>query len=213
AIDRQFLAEKVWGGSMFPAYGMVSPGIEGYQPYRADYAAMPEFDREDEVVKILSELGYGPDHPLKLEIRYDTSENNKNTAIAIQEELRPFGIEVSLFNTDAKTHFSYLENRGDFDFARSGWVADYKDPDSFLGTARKTSGNNLGHYENAEFERLMDEAAAAGADPAKRMGLLAKAEKVLIDDLGVMPVLFFGIQSLVSSKVKGWEENALDVHP
>ena len=28
AIDRDFLAEKVWGDSMFPAYSMVPPGIE-----------------------------------------------------------------------------------------------------------------------------------------------------------------------------------------
>ena len=35
AIDREFLADKVWGGAMFPAYGFVPPGIEGYQPYRA----------------------------------------------------------------------------------------------------------------------------------------------------------------------------------
>ena|SRR5438046_1305589 len=114
---------------------------------------------------------------------------------------------------DAKTHFSYLQNHGDFDFARGGWVADYKDPESFLGIARKASGNNLGRYESAEFEQLMDEAAAAGANPDKRMRLLAEAEKTLVDDLGVMPILFFGIQSLVSSRVSGWEENALDVHP
>lgn len=212
-IDREFLAEKVRSGSMFPAYSMVAPGIEGYQPYNADYADMPKLDREDEAAKILSSLGYGPDRRLKLEIRYDTSENNKNTAIAIQEQLRPFGIDVSLLNTDAKTHFSYLEGHGDFDFARAGWIADYKDPESFLGIARKTSGNNLSHYESAEFERLMDEAAGAGANPDKRMRLLAEAEKTLVDDLGIMPILFFGFQSLVSPRVKGWEQNALDVHP
>ena len=29
AIDRDFLAEKVWANSMIPAYGMVPPGIDG----------------------------------------------------------------------------------------------------------------------------------------------------------------------------------------
>ena len=114
AIDREFLADKVWGGAMFPAYGMVPPGIDGYEPYRPDYADTPEIDREDEAARTLQTLGYGPGNPLKLELRYDTSENNHNTGIVIQEQLRPLGIEVSLLNTDAKTHFSCLDGGGDF---------------------------------------------------------------------------------------------------
>ena len=97
AIDRDFLAEKVWANSMIPAYGMVPPGIEGYTS--ADAPTMPtmsQIDREDEAAKILAELGYGPDKPLKMEIRYNTSENHKNTAVAIQEQLKPLGIEVTL---------------------------------------------------------------------------------------------------------------------
>jgi oligopeptide transport system substrate-binding protein len=212
-IDREFLANSVWGGSMIPAYGMVAPGISGYASYEADYAGIPQIDREDMAKDILDQLGYGPANPLKLELRYDTSENNQNTAVAIQEQLRPFGIEVSLLNTDAKTHFSYLEGGGDFDFARSGWIGDYKDPETFLGTLRRASGNNLGHYESADFERLMDAAAATGAEPEKRMRLLGEAERELIDDVGILPLLFYSYQNIVSSKLRGWKENVMDVHP
>ena len=69
-----------------------------------------------------------------MEIRYNTSENHKNTAVAIQEQLKPLGIEVSLINTDTKTHYAFLEQKGDYDVARVGWIADYKDPETFLGT-------------------------------------------------------------------------------
>ena len=213
SIDREFLADKVWGGAMFPAYGFVSPGIEGYQPYRPDYADISEIDREDEAARILQALGYGPDNPLKLELRYDTSENNLNTGIAIQEQLRPLGIEVTLHNSDAKTHFGHLDGGGDFDFARSGWIGDYKDPETFLGIARKASGNNLGHYDSPEFERLMAAAAAAGADTKERMSLLSQAEKVLIDEHGMLPLLFFSSHSIVSSRVHGWEDNVMNIHP
>jgi oligopeptide transport system substrate-binding protein len=93
---------------------------------------------------------------------------------------RTLGIEISLINADVKTHFSYLENKGDFDFAVSGWIADYKDPETFLGISRKASGNNFGSYNSPEFERLMDAAAAAGANPKERMKLLAQSEKILV---------------------------------
>ncbi|TGS49570.1 peptide ABC transporter substrate-binding protein, partial [bacterium M00.F.Ca.ET.179.01.1.1] len=103
---RDFLAEKVWQNSMLPGYSMVPPGIEGYTPALAKYADMPQIDREDAAKKILEKLGYTPEHPLKMEIRYNTSENHKNTAVAIQEQLKPLGVEVTLLNTDTKTHYA-----------------------------------------------------------------------------------------------------------
>ena len=212
-IDREFLADGVWGGAMFPAYGLVPPGIEGYKPYSPEYADAPQMDRDDEAARILQALGYGPDNPLKLELRYDTSENNRNTGIAIQEQLRPLGIEVTLHNSDAKTHFGHLDGRGDFDFARGGWIGDYKDPETFLGIARKASGNNLGHYDSPEFERVMAAAAAAGANARQRMQLLSQAEKVLVDADGMLPLLFFSSHNIVSRRLKGWEENVMDIHP
>lgn len=212
-IDRDFLAEKVWQNSMLPAYSMVPPGIEGYTPAEADYAHMSQFDREDEAKKILADLGYGPGKPLKLEIRYNTSENHKNTAVAIQEQLKPFGIEVSLINTDTKTHYGHLEQKGDYDYARAGWIADYKDPETFLGISRKASGNNYSNFNNPAFEAKMDEAAAVGGDAKARMAKLAEAEKVLVDDLGNMPLLFYSYHAIVSPKLKGWQENVMDVHP
>ena len=120
AVDRDYLAEKVWQNTMIPAYSFVPPGIGGYEPRPVDYSEKSQIDREDEAKKILAELGYGPDKPLKMEIRYNTSENHKNTAVAIQEQLKPLGIEVTLLNTDTKTHYGHLEQKGDFDIARAG---------------------------------------------------------------------------------------------
>jgi oligopeptide transport system substrate-binding protein len=59
----------------------------------------------------------------------------------------------------------------------------------------------------------MDKAAAAGGNPAERSKILSQAERVLIDDLGVMPLLYYSYHNLVSSKVKGFEDNVMDVHP
>jgi oligopeptide transport system substrate-binding protein len=213
AIDRDFLAEKVWQNSMIPGYSMVPPGIEGYTSALASFADKSQIDREEEASKVLAELGYGPDKPLKMEIRYNTSENHKNTAVAIQEQLKPLGIEVSLLNTDTKTHYGFLEQKGDYDVARAGWIADYKDPETFLGISRKASGNNYSNYNSPAFEAAMDKAAAAGGKPEERLKLLADAERILIDDVGQIPLLYYSYKNLVSSKLKGFDENVMDVHP
>jgi len=148
-----------------------------------------------------------------MEIRYNTSENHKNTAVAIQEQLKPLGIEVTLLNTDTKTHYAHLEQKGDFDVARAGWIADYQDPETFLGISRKASGNNYSDYDSPKFEELMDKAAAAGGNPEERFKLLGEAEQVLVDDVGQIPLLYYSFHNIVSPKLTGFEDNVMDVHP
>ena len=213
AIDRDFLAEKVWNNSMFPAYSMVPPGIEGYQTSVASYADKSQIDREDEAKKILEKLGYTPEKPLKMEIRYNTSENHKNTAVAIQEQLKPLGIEVTLLNTDTKTHYGHLEQKGDFDVARAGWIADYQDPETFLGISRKEDGHNYSDFDNPKFEELMDKALASGGKPEERFKLLSDAERVLVDEVGNIPLLYYSYHNIVSPKLSGFDDNVMDVHP
>lgn len=213
AIDRDFIADKVWQNSMLPGYSMVPPGIEGYTPAIAKYADMSQIDREDEAKKIFEKLGYTPDKPLKMQIRYNTSENHKNTAVAIQEQLKPLGVEVSLLNTDTKTHYAFLQEKGDYDVARAGWIADYKDPETFLGISRKASGNNYSDYDSPAFEAAMDKAAAAGGNPEERMKDLAAAERILVDEVGNIPILYYSYHDIVSPKLHGFEDNVMDVHP
>ena len=56
-------------------------------------------------------------------------------------------------------------------------------------------------------------AAASEADPAKRMALLSSAEAILMRDLPVMPLLYYSNHSIVSPKIKGFEDNVMDIHP
>ena len=211
-IDREYLAEKVWQNAMIPAYSLVPPGVAGYSASMVDFSAKNALDREDEAKKVFAELGISPEKPAKLELRYNTSENHKNTAVAVQDMLKPFGFDVTLINTDGKTHYSYLEQKGDFDMARAGWIADYKDPVTFLNLAQTGDGNNYGEYTNPEFDKLTS-AASTEADPVKRMELLAQAEAILVSEQGIVPLLYYATHNVVSSKLKGFNNNVMDKHP
>ena len=211
-IDRDNLAEKVWQNSMLPGWSLVPPGVKGYETRTMDYAEKTQLDREDEAKKVFTELGISPDKRQKLEIRYNTSENHKNSAVAIQEMLKPFGFDVTLVNTDGKTHYSYLEQHGDFDVARAGWIADFKDPVTFLNLGHTGDGNNYGEYSNPEYDKLLD-AAAKESDAAKRMKELSDAEAILMKDMPVIPLLYYGNHNVVSPKLHGFVDNVMDKHP
>lgn len=213
AIDRDYLAEEVWQNTMLPAYTLVPPGIDGYEVSAPDYATMSQLDREDAAREILERHGYDEAHPLKMEIRFNTNENNANTAVALQELLRPMGIEVSMINLDIAAHYAHLEAKGDFDLARAAWFADYKDPENFLSLCTTGAGNNYTLYSDPAYDALLGQAAVE-ADPAKRMSILAEAEtKGVVEDLCVMPLMFYSYRGLVSDSLHGWEANVMDIHP
>lgn len=213
AIDREQLAEEIWGGTMVAGYSFVPPGIGNYaEPAYADYKDMSFFDREEKAKALLAEAGFGPGNPLKVEIRYNTSENHKNTAVAIADNWKPLGVEVTLLNTDTKTHYAHLRDKGDFDVARAGWIGDYSDPQNFLFMVESDNdGFNYANYNNPEYDALMDQAAAE-TDLTKRAEILKQAEAIFMRDLPFIPLLYYGSLSLVSDKLKGWEDNIQNVH-
>jgi oligopeptide transport system substrate-binding protein len=214
AIDREFIADQVWSGTMVPAYGFLPPGLANYgKSSEAPYKAMSPIEREDKAKELLKAAGFGPGKPLKVELRYNLTDNNKNTVVAIAEQWKQIGVETSFINTDAKTHFAHLRNGGDFDAARAGWIADHGDPQNFLFLSLSdNTGFNYAKYNNPEFDRLM-KASDNETDLAKRAEILRKLDDILVRDVPNIPVLFYSTKNLVSPKLKGFQPNNRGAFP
>ncbi len=213
SIDRDYLAEEIWAGTMLPAYSLVPPGINNYgEPAYADFKDMPMLDREDEAKKLLEEAGFGEGKPLRVEISYNTSENHKNTAVAIADMWKNIGIETTMINRDGASHYAYLRDDGDFDVARAGWIGDYSDPQNFLFLVESdNTGFNYAKYNNPEYDATMDEAAKE-TDLEKRAEILKKAEEMFVRDVPYITLLYYSSHSLVSPKLSGWEDNIQNKH-
>ncbi len=208
AIDREFIAEQIWGGTMIPAYSFVPPGIGNYdKPAAAAWESKSPIEREDQAKKLLAAAGFGPGKPLKLEMRYNTTDNNRRTVVAIADQWKQIGVETTFINTDARTHFAFLRERGDYDVARAGWIGDYSDPQNFLFLLQSDNkGFNYARYENPEFDRLMAQAERE-TDLKKRADILLAAEKLITRDQPYVPLLFYSTKNLVSPKLKGFTSN------
>ena len=69
-----------------------------------------------------------------------------------------------------------------------------------------------GGYANPRYDALLDQADHE-ADGARRAAILAQAEQIMLDDANISP-LWVGVNlNLVSPRVTGWVDNAVDVHP
>ncbi|WP_128254245.1 peptide ABC transporter substrate-binding protein [Falsirhodobacter deserti] len=211
-IDRDFIAESVWAGTMLPSFKLVPPGIANYDgdAVTVDYADKDLFDREDDALALLEEAGVEPGS-LTVELRYNTGENHKNTMAAIADMLSNIGINARLNEVEGTTYFNYLREGGPFDMARAGWIGDYNDPQNFLMLYESGVPFNYSRWSNEQYDADLDKAAIT-QDLQERAKILADAEQTLLDEQAIIPILAYSSRALVSADVQGYEDNLMDAH-
>ncbi len=215
AIDRDFLAGRIWGGVMAPSLSFVPPGIASYgAPAEASWKDMSLADRRDAARRLLAEAGFGEGgKPLEVEIRFNNSGGNRATAVAIADMWKPLGVATRILGSDANTHYALLREKPPFGVARTSWFADYPDAQNFLFLAQSDNqGLNVPSFSSAAYDALM-RAADAERDPATRSAILHEAEALLLKEAPYIVLMDYRASDLISPKLRGWEPNPLDLHP
>ena len=211
ALDRDRIV-KLAGSGETPAYGFVTPGVSGYTPYTPDYAAWDYAKRLERAKKLYSEAGYSKDKPFKVELLYNSNDNNKKVAIAVAALWKEgLGVETTLTNKEWK---AYLNDRREYktQIFRGSWMGDYDDANTYLDLFISGGGSNTIGLNDPEYDKILA-AAAAETDAEKRAALLQSAEKRLIDQNGLIPVYYFVSKHLVKPYVKGYEANVMNHWP
>lgn len=207
AIDREAIVTHILKGGQLPATCFTPPNTGGY---RADSAV--RFDTLA-AKRILSETGYGEGGETfpAVELLYNTSETHHTVAQAVQQMWKRYlGIEVTLVNQEWKV---YLASKlaGDFSIARMGWIGDYNDPMTFLDMWVTGGGNNNSGWSNSRYDSCIS-AAASGKTREERFRAFHEAERVLLNELPILPVYFYTNVYLLHPAVKGWYPNLLSIH-
>ncbi len=200
SIDRKQIVENVARGGKIPAGNFTPPyGIYKFPselPLTTTEASLKEARR------LLKEAGYenGNNMP-KFDILYETDENNKRIALAIQEMWhKNLGVKVGLFNQEWKVYLESLRTLG-FDIARSRWIADYQDPNTFLDLFLTNGGNNNTGWSNKKYDETI-RAAATSANTKDRFDKFKVAEDLLMKELPIMPIFFYTNTHLVAKTLK-----------
>ncbi len=207
AIDRDNVV-KVAQGLAVPAWSMIPPGFPG----AIDTPAIKAIQRFDKKAAMEALKGTpfegGKNWPkITLSMR-DEALGSKPLAEAVQA--------VLLDNLNMKTELEVLEPRvfrerlwkQDLQFVWIRWFMDYPDPhneyfDTFYG--KKTTGRRQA-WVNDTFDKEL-ESGRDTRDTAKRLTHYAKAEEIMQNDVGYVPVAWVVRYAAAKPWVKGIEKN------
>ncbi|MET0261570.1 MAG: ABC transporter substrate-binding protein, partial [Rariglobus sp.] len=198
--------DKVLRGGRTPAYNLTPPGIAGYE-------STPGF-KEDiaEAKRRLEDAGFkgGAGFP-RLELLTGKGGSNQLPEAMQQMWKLHLGVDISIIMQEGRVFFDSLRTKN-YDIAPAGWVGDYLDPSTFLELFRTGNGNNHTGWNSAAYDKLIEEALKAG-DDAVRFPLYRQAEKLLIEEMPVGPLVFGRRNYLIRPSVKDWLPNVLDLRP
>jgi oligopeptide transport system substrate-binding protein len=193
AVDRQSLVDFVTKGGEIPARWFTPPSISMAPTLEANPDLGVEYNPElaqQELELGLEELGLASADDLPpITVVFGNTEILSLTAQTLQVMWEDtLGIRVELSALDTTTYWSTMEEDAGQIF-RAGWCPDYNDANNYLrDVMRSDSIYNYGHWQNAEFDQLVDEARLL-SDPEQRRALYAQAEQLLVaDDAGTIPL-------------------------
>ncbi|MCB5952052.1 peptide ABC transporter substrate-binding protein [Enterococcus sp. BWT-B8] len=208
SIDREALVNSILGDGSVAPKGLTPADMSKNPDTGADFVE----DAGDDIVadadkakeyweKAKKELNIDS---LKFDIlSSDTDSSKKVTEYiqgAIQETLD--GVTVTLSPVPFSVRLD-RSNKGDFDVVMGGWGADYADPSSFLDLFITDNSYNRGKYSNTEYDNYLKSASTTNANnPEKRWDDMVNAEKIIIGEMGVIPLYQKAEGHLRAAKVK-----------
>lgn len=206
AIDRDYVANTIMQGTYSTADSIVGPGIVDENGYFHDNGNAPYISADyeanlAEAKKLLADAGYpnGEGFPT---IEYSTNDAGYHVPLAeyLQQAWSDLGITLTISKMEWSS-FTAARRAGEYDVARNGWVMDYNDPSNMLDLFCSGNGNNDGKYSNPEFDAAIE--ASRVADVSEHFAQLHKAEDILMEDTGCLPIAYYNDYWLQSPALKG----------
>jgi oligopeptide transport system substrate-binding protein len=212
AVDRKVLTEKVTQFGEQPSFTLIPPGLGEYESAVPAYANWTQEQRNEEAQRLYFEAGYSAGRPMDIEIRYNTSENNKKIVLAVASMWKQvLGVRSTLVNEEWKVFLQNREQKVLTQVFLAGWTSDYNDPYSFLDLFRTGHGRNDYGYANDSYDALLDKIASERV-PARRNRLMTEAERILLEDTVIVPIYTYVTKRLVDPHIRGWQDNVMDHH-
>ena len=198
-VDRAILFTS--RGTAVPAHGPLPPGVDGYDPG----AKQPNY-QPDGARQLLHDTGHGSG--LRVSLVFNAGWGLfAELAQAIKADLGKVGVSVDLVPVTGWSEVVRVVKQGNGDFFLYGWLIPLPDPDAWLTPMFQTkSVDNLTRYSNPAFDGLLERAREA--DESVRRELYRRAQRLIIEDIPIVPLFNAVHVSAYNTRVIGLDLNA-----
>lgn len=208
AIDKQSFVDNVLANGSIVAEGLTPtllPGKDGKEFAENRGNILPKYDPEKAkkyLDKGLEELGITKEE-LEKHLTFLTGESDvaKKQAAAIQNMWKQnLGIEAEIETVAFKIRIDRY-NRKDYTTTFAGWGGDYNDPLTFMDLWVTDGGNNDTGWGNEKYDEAIKKAIEGEGD--ERIDAMIEAEKVLAEELPIIPIYYNARNFVEKPHVKG----------
>jgi dipeptide transport system substrate-binding protein len=199
AFDKKTYVAAVYGGNATPAASFLPP------PMWSHDKTLPERRDSERAKQLVKASGYDGTE-LSLFTRIGGSIDGKRAAELMQADWARIGVKVKVQMIEWGELLKRA-GKGEHDITFINWAGDNGDPDNFLtpnlGCASVASGGNKAQWCHKAFEDLLD-AARKTVDAKKRTELYVKAQKLIYDEVPLIPTVYPVIMTAINKRVQGY---------
>jgi len=208
AIDKEKLASLIFRDMMQPAYGILPPGMPGFNENLLGLA----YD-VDKAKELIADSRYGDVSnlpPITITTAGWGGLISQELEAIIYQWRQNLGVEVKVRQLEPERYIYHLKEEKD-EMYDLGWIADYPHPQDFLEILfRSGFENNYGEYSNPEVDTLLEKASVE-LDNELSLALYQQAEQKLVEDAACLPLWFGQNYILVKPYVRGYTLNPMGV--
>lgn len=208
AINKELIAEQVYSGLVIPAYGILPPGLPGYNTNLQGLNYDP-----NKAVELLSQSKYATDIP-RIQVTVPGSGGSVGLDLEVILDMWNdiLGVQIETTQVDWATFLQDLNDKKLQAFAGLGWAADYPDPQNFIDVLFYGS-STLNHtgYKNTKVDQIIEKARTESDFPI-RSSLYKEAEQIIVNESPWIPLWYSGESYvLIKPYVKGYKMTPLIV--
>ncbi len=213
AINKKSIVDNIYQGAGEVAKNPIPPTLWSYNKKVKDYKYNPK-----KAMKLLEEADFagklkaaGQDKITLwcMPVARPYNPSGMKVGEAMQADLKKVGIEVELVTFEWGTYLSKQRTQPpEMDLFQLGWTGDNGDPDNFLAVLFDglASPSIRTQWHNEEYHNLMLEGLKT-TDIAKRTEIYAKAQQIIHDEVGTIPIAHALQNTPMSKKVKDFKNH------
>jgi oligopeptide transport system substrate-binding protein len=206
ATDKELITKTVFKGILPAAYGILPPGMPGYNPN----LKVQKFD-PTRAKQLLAESKYASGLPeITLSMPGSTSSVPPHIEAIVEMWRSTLGVTVRIQQVEFATFLQEMKPKaagqpGKYQMYDLGWIADYADPQDYLDLLfhSRSLENNVA-YSNPQVDRLLEQARVE-QNVERRLAQYQQIEQMIIDEAPWLPTYHGRGHLLIKPYVKGYK--------